>query len=470
MKIFLSLILNILIFQIYAIEINDFDSSPIAGTVEAPVAEPQNPQEINETEEVKEFAIQKKLLIDVSDIFYKVYIRCYYIDKNSRKASINYLWGRTPDNQYAVIKGSWYENTRLWNNVYYTEASDIELKQTCRNVLEFAGFSENDFNKIFVNYTAAMWSTSYDTNFWSDIRIPTFNGFSRIVVLGDSASDVHNMFDKMYWLLPNQEGYFHGRFSNGPVMVEYLAKILNLPLEVVAEGGAEIKGEGSQGFVAKSLLEQFQLYKGFIDNLPPGYTNDVNKTLFIVFIGGNDFNQQTDPTNDVSILINNYLFVINKLVDMGANHIIVPVFPDISLFPDVAARIKENYLGQKTLDLQIENFNKGIELGLEKFNDKTKYPNLHIYRPNFDDMINKSRLSGAFKNLTSKCSSAGYTNSPTINTVCSEPLDYFMWDGMHPSTKAHCMWANAIAEFLALQLGVQININANCEYNYVHVK
>ena len=47
MKILLSLILNILIFQIYAIEINNLDSLPIAGTVEAPVAEPQNPQEIN---------------------------------------------------------------------------------------------------------------------------------------------------------------------------------------------------------------------------------------------------------------------------------------------------------------------------------------------------------------------------------------------------------------------------------------
>ncbi len=469
MKIFLNLILNILSFQIYAIEISNFDSTPITGTAESPIAEPQGLQEINTIEEPKGLAIQKKLSIEFSDIFYKVYIRCYYIDKNSHNASINYLWGKTFDNQYAVIKGSWYENTRVWNNIYYTKASDIELKQTCRNVLEFAGFSQSDFNKIFVNYTAAIWSTSYDSSFWSDVKIPTFNGFSRIVVLGDSASDIHNMFDKMYWLLPNQAGYFHGRFSNGPVMVEYLAKILNLPMKVIAEGGAEIKGQGSQGFVAKSLLEQFQLYKGFIDNLPSGYTNDVSTTLFIVFIGGNDFNQQTDPTNEVSVLINNYLYVINKLIDMGANHIIVPVFPDISLFPDVAERIKMNYLSQNILDQQIENFNKGIELGLEKFKDKNKYPNLHIYRPNFDYMINKSRLSGAFKNLTGRCSSSGYTSGPTFKTICNEPLDYFMWDGMHPSTKAHCMWANAIAEFLALQLGIQININANCEYNYVHV-
>ncbi|MBP9778791.1 MAG: hypothetical protein KBD25_06400 [Rickettsiaceae bacterium] len=44
-----------------------------------------------------------------------------------------------------------------------------------------------------------------------------------------------------------------------------------------------------------------------------------------------------------------------------------------------------------------------------------------------------------------------------------------MWDGMHPSTKAHCMWANALLEFLEIEIGVHIDKIPSCEYNYVQV-
>lgn len=457
----LKLVLSLVAFQTYA------NTPYILGTNQAPLDEPQ----ANKLIESQVF-FQKNDMNKSSNAFYEAYIRCYYLDKNSKKANINYLWGKTRENQYAIVKGSWYEKTRLWNNIYYTEASDIDLKQTCINALQFAGFAEKDFNNVFVNYSAAMWKQSYDADFWSDIKNTPPNKFSRMVVLGDSAFDTHNIFDKGYWELPNQEGYFHGRFSNGPVMVEYLAKLMNLSMKVIAEGGAEIKGTGSQGFLAKSLGEQFQLYKGFIDNLPVKYTNDIGSTFFIVFIGSNDLKQQTDadPQNSVPNLIKLYLIVIDGLVNKGANHIMIPVFPDITLFPDIAAKIKENPPLQKIIDQQIISFNRGIQQGLIKFNDKTKYPNLHIYRPNFDEMLNLAKVSGAFKNLKNKCSSAGYATNPTVNTVCNSPLDYFMWDGMHPSTKAHCMWANAIVNFLSIQLGVQIDRTASCEYNYVHIK
>ncbi len=114
---------------------------------------------------------ESKLQLQNTNNILDTYIRCYYLDKNSNKASVNYVWGKTDNNQYAIIRGNWYEKTRLWNNIYYTKASDIGLKQTCRNALQFAGFAEKDFNDIFVNYSAAMWTTSYDSDFWSDIKL-----------------------------------------------------------------------------------------------------------------------------------------------------------------------------------------------------------------------------------------------------------------------------------------------------------
>src|SRR5262245_61575441 len=76
--------------------------------------------------------------------------------------------------------------------------------------------------------------------------------FSRIVVFGDSLSDTGNFFHLTGGLVPPSP-YANGRFSNGPLWVEYLADDLGmqlLPEDVYAVGGANTSHDNSNdGFL-----------------------------------------------------------------------------------------------------------------------------------------------------------------------------------------------------------------------------
>src|SRR5690242_16448431 len=58
-----------------------------------------------------------------------------------------------------------------------------------------------------------------------------FSGFAftaplkNIVIFGDSLSDTGNIYKKYFESIPSSPPYFKGRYSNGPVWVEYLANL-----------------------------------------------------------------------------------------------------------------------------------------------------------------------------------------------------------------------------------------------------
>jgi len=53
--------------------------------------------------------------------------------------------------------------------------------------------------------------------------------FERMIVFGDSSSDTGNVQVLSEGKLPPWPAYYEGRWSNGPVWVEYLAGRLRLP-------------------------------------------------------------------------------------------------------------------------------------------------------------------------------------------------------------------------------------------------
>lgn len=58
----------------------------------------------------------------------------------------------------------------------------------------------------------------------------TAASFTQIYVFGDSVSNIGNVFDSTGGAIPPNQFYFDGRFSNGPVWVDYLAQDLGLSL------------------------------------------------------------------------------------------------------------------------------------------------------------------------------------------------------------------------------------------------
>ncbi|PHV11466.1 hypothetical protein CSQ89_10875 [Chitinimonas sp. BJB300] len=163
------------------------------------------------------------------------YLRCYYPTGNRLKPTTNYVWALDPEsNGYYRVRGYWWSSiSSITGNMFYSDTTQVALNAVCEQTLRRRGL-----NPEVVMWTAANNRFSFNYSIWSIDSDDQSNRINKIIVLGDSLSDTMNMFNDSEWKLPNRESWYRGRFSNGPVWVEYLAKELKLPMYNWAVGGA----------------------------------------------------------------------------------------------------------------------------------------------------------------------------------------------------------------------------------------
>ncbi len=95
-------------------------------------------------------------------------------------------------------------------------------------------------------------------------------GITGIVSFGDSLSDVGNDYIESSGAYPPSPAYFNGRFSNGPIWLDYLAKDLGVaaPVATLAGGmnyafGGAMTGPGVStvpGFPVPNIDTQIGMY------------------------------------------------------------------------------------------------------------------------------------------------------------------------------------------------------------------
>lgn len=152
-------------------------------------------------------------------------------------------------------------------------------------------------------------------------------GFSQIFVFGDSLSDIGNVFDATG--VPPSPPYFQGRFSNGPVWVEYFASNLGLSSKQqtnFAFGGATT---GIDNTGAPNLPGLSQQIKDFT---AANLKADLN-ALYVVWAGANDYlvNNVTNPSVPVTNLTN----AVTSIATANAKNIIVINLPDLGKLPGI---------------------------------------------------------------------------------------------------------------------------------------
>jgi thermolabile hemolysin len=243
--------------------------------------------------------------------------------------------------------------------------------------------------------------------------------FDRIVVFGDSLSD-----DGNYILFPDQpepdpDRYWQGRFSNGPVWVEYLAmpQRLDAPLTNRAFGGAETSSELPPG-----LLEQVWFY--ILEGDPP-FSRD---TLFVVWIGGND---HLNSGRGAQAAVENIEEALEALIDFGARHLLVLNLPDLGVIPDTLGTEEAAPATQFTLD-----FNAALGSLLDRLSQA--HPSVAVYE--FD-------AYGLSLEVASNPQAFGFVNAtePSPNFgVDFEPSGHVFWDDKHPTTHMHELLADRV--------------------------
>lgn len=243
-----------------------------------------------------------------------------------------------------------------------------------------------------------------------------------LVVFGDSLSDTGNLFLAQNQTFPPSPPYFQGRFSNGPVIPEWIADRLGVPLPIPALiGGSNYAFAGAQ--TGPGLLDtgvpnvgaQIEAYLS-VATPQPG-------DVFYVFAGLNDFLfEQRDPVTVVDNLIGH----VSQLAEAGAQQFIVPTFPDVGQVPAVQG-VPESQL----LTGAVFQTNDLLETRLDEFSEQ------------FGVEMVRLDLATGFATILDNPEQFGFVNStdgvldPLTGEVLADPDSHVFWDEIHPSGQTH---------------------------------
>jgi phospholipase/lecithinase/hemolysin len=231
--------------------------------------------------------------------------------------------------------------------------------------------------------------------------------FERLVVFGDSLSDAGNA----------------GRFSNGAVWVEYIARQLGLELRASSLGGSNYAVGGARAIDLRHQLDAFL-------GQPPA---DLERSLIVVYGGGNDLRATlygAPPEHTIRDAIRILSGIIHDLAGAGARHILVPNLPDVGLAAEATAQGAERSRLATALS---GSFNEALRVALDQ--TAADHPDLRLYRLDvfaLHHAVAADPAASGFKNVRDPCPPG-----------CPEPDRWLLWDRTHPTTAAHARLAEA---------------------------
>ena len=342
----------------------------------------------------------------------------------------------------------------------------------------------------------------YYTNVFAD-------PIKQIIFFGDSLTDNGNLYKHDFKIMPKDPPYYQGRFSNGPTWAEHLGNYYyaryNINYDIYAVGGATVvlcnPLKGCLPLTLKAEIDDYFFHTA---------AKDRANTLFIIWIGANDYISETkqDPNSFTDDVIKQLSTDITALLQNGGKHFALLDLPDLSKTPreltdhtPAAQRlhILSELHHQKMLATvnQFRNqypnatfsyvdtyaiFNDIIE-NTKKYNQKY---NLHITniaescweggyalkkllaQNDAEKELNaalqqadNSYPTGMFKNMDPNALTQYMLKSPALAEAykvgklqasgikpCVNPDDYMFWDQIHPTEVTHQLFADIVLETL----------------------
>ncbi|MGA2247416.1 MAG: SGNH/GDSL hydrolase family protein [Verrucomicrobiota bacterium] len=265
----------------------------------------------------------------------------------------------------------------------------------------------------------------------------TGSSFTALYVFGDSLSDTGRN------PAPAPE-YYEGRYSNGPLWVEYLSAELGIPYN--ASNNFAVSGS-----TTSNLLSQ-------IAGLTP--SANLQSGLFTVVSGGNDFldNSPVLGVNDpawgvvVSNAVMNLTNALSALYAMGAREVVIGNLANVGQTPSFL----ESPLGYAGyVDSKVALFNARLASALT--NVALLNPGLRLYA--FNNNLALSNILAAPASFGFTVTTNGALEDPNLTnkSFAGPGADYVFWDVIHPTTKLHALTAAGTFQYVSAQLSLPRN-------------
>ena len=309
------------------------------------------------------------------------------------------------------------------------------------------------------------------------------SSLSNLFSFGDSLSDSGNsksISQSAKGITFPPMPYYDGRYSNGPVAVEYLWQAFN-PGSTAFKNSLAPGNQGTNYAIggSSSGLQNYLELNPAVNNagLSSAYsqkgnawqlnsfasqnpTFDPDTSLFSVWFFPNDlfwynnsmpnslpgtYTGNAGPnigppagySDVVNNAVNNIIGTINQLANNhGARHFLVPNSAMIGDTPEFAGTPEQNLLNQLSAGFNNLLQNKLNLLSFQR-------PDLDIIQFQTDDLqqeiLNNPSLFG-FTDVTTRC----IYNTSCVTNAGGVAQDWFYWDGTHPTTTGHEIFAQRI--------------------------
>jgi phospholipase/lecithinase/hemolysin len=262
-----------------------------------------------------------------------------------------------------------------------------------------------------------------------------------LVVFGDSLSDTGNAAIATGGALPNPSLYSQGRFSNGPIWVDTLAKYLGQPAPTPSLAGGLDYAFGGATVAYQNQPPPFNAFPRVsqqVGQYLAGHTPAAND-LMVVWAGATDFLESfSSPTGPISPVLSADTLAgsLVTLANAGARQFIVPNLPPLGEIPSIRG------LGVPALSAAADQWTAAFdaELAADVSHFKSARPTATVVSLD---------VAGLVQQITQPSNPFGFVNTtdpvgPLLPgseflaaVTATDPQDYLFYDGAHPTSKTH---------------------------------
>tara|TARA_Y100000589_G_scaffold23255_1_gene19277 strand:+ start:3287 stop:5998 length:2712 start_codon:yes stop_codon:yes gene_type:complete len=258
-----------------------------------------------------------------------------------------------------------------------------------------------------------------------------------LLAFGDSLSDMGNAKDSIL-NVPDVPPYWQGRFSNGPVWLEYVSNAYGVSTTVgsLSEPGDNRAFGGSQtgqGFSYVLLPNVGTQVSNYLANVQSTIgSNDVVS----LWAGGNDFLYGTANSDTIVANMESH---IRQLEAAGAREFIIPNLPPLEKTPEILGRSQSQ---QNNIASEVVSYNTKLANLVNNLKAELSIVVHYIDAWSlFNDVVENSMALGITNTQDSACS-ASSTLLPlpicnSASTVAQNPDEFIFFDKAHPTRVMH---------------------------------